>query len=130
MATSRTWGGLLQDVKRASSKGYSYDDAQASFELLALRQQKKLPAYFTVDRFSVTVEKRARSRRPTRFPRPCGGGNDGGRCEDFAIPAAATARSMRWTRRCAWIWGSIRPISPISGWWTIGAHPHQWHRER
>ncbi len=49
-------GRLLQDVKRREFEGYSYDDAAASFELLALRQQKKLPAYFTVDRFSVTVE--------------------------------------------------------------------------
>ncbi len=47
---------LLEDVKRREFEGYSYDDAAASFELLALRQQKKLPAYFTVDRFSVTVE--------------------------------------------------------------------------
>jgi 2-isopropylmalate synthase len=47
---------LLQDVKRREFEGYSYDDAAASFELLALRQQNKLPAYFTVDRFSVTVE--------------------------------------------------------------------------
>jgi 2-isopropylmalate synthase len=47
---------LLQDVKRREFEGYSYDDAAASFELLALRQQKKLPAYFVVDRFSVTVE--------------------------------------------------------------------------
>jgi 2-isopropylmalate synthase len=47
---------LLQDVKHREFEGYSYDDAQASFELLALRQQKRLPAYFTVDRFSVTVE--------------------------------------------------------------------------
>jgi 2-isopropylmalate synthase len=47
---------LLQDVKRREFEGYSYDDAAASFELLALRQQKKLPVYFTTDRFSVTVE--------------------------------------------------------------------------
>jgi 2-isopropylmalate synthase len=47
---------LLQDVKRREFEGYSYDDAAASFELLALRQQKKLPAYFAVDRFSITVE--------------------------------------------------------------------------
>jgi 2-isopropylmalate synthase len=47
---------LLQDVKHREFHGYSYDDAAASFELLALRQQKKLPTYFTVDRFSVTVE--------------------------------------------------------------------------
>jgi 2-isopropylmalate synthase len=47
---------LLRDVKHREFQGYSYDDAAASFELLALRQQKKLPRYFTVDRFSVTVE--------------------------------------------------------------------------
>src|SRR3954468_10448687 len=47
---------LLQDVKHREFEGYSYDDAQASFELLALRQQKKLPRYFTVEQFSVTVE--------------------------------------------------------------------------
>jgi 2-isopropylmalate synthase len=47
---------LLQDVKHREFEGYSYDDAAASFELLALRQQKKLPRYFIVDRFSVTVE--------------------------------------------------------------------------
>jgi len=47
---------LLQDVKRREFEGYSYDDAAASFELLALRQEKKLPQYFTVEQFSVTVE--------------------------------------------------------------------------
>jgi 2-isopropylmalate synthase len=47
---------LLQDVKHREFQGYSYDDAAASFELLALRQQKKLPRYFTVEQFSVTVE--------------------------------------------------------------------------
>jgi 2-isopropylmalate synthase len=47
---------LLEDVKHREFEGYSYDDAQASFELLALRQQKKLPRYFTVEQFRVTVE--------------------------------------------------------------------------
>jgi 2-isopropylmalate synthase len=47
---------LLRDVKHREFQGYSYDDAAASFELLALRQQKKLPRYFTVEQFSVTVE--------------------------------------------------------------------------
>jgi 2-isopropylmalate synthase len=47
---------LLHDVKHREFEGYSYDDAAASFELLALRQQKKLPRYFTVEQFSVTVE--------------------------------------------------------------------------
>jgi 2-isopropylmalate synthase len=49
---------LLQDVKHREFQGYSYDDAAASFELLALRQLNKLPRYFTVERFSVTVESR------------------------------------------------------------------------
>ena len=49
-------GRLLQDVKRREFEGYSYDDAAASFELLALRQENKLPRYFTVEQFSVTVE--------------------------------------------------------------------------
>ena len=47
---------LLQDVKRREFEGYSYDDAAASFELPALRQQNKLPRYFTVEQFSVTME--------------------------------------------------------------------------
>jgi 2-isopropylmalate synthase len=51
---------LLSDVKEREFQGYSYDDAPASFELLALRQQKKLPRYFTVERFEVTVESRGR----------------------------------------------------------------------
>jgi 2-isopropylmalate synthase len=49
---------LLDDVKRREFQGYSYDDAPASFELLALRQQNKLPRYFTVEQFAVTVESR------------------------------------------------------------------------
>jgi 2-isopropylmalate synthase len=49
---------LLSDVKAREFQGYSYDDAAASFELLALRQQKTLPRYFTVEQFAVTVESR------------------------------------------------------------------------
>lgn len=51
-------GLLLADVKQREFQGYSYDDAVASFELLALRQQNKLPRYFTVDEFAITVESR------------------------------------------------------------------------
>ncbi len=56
---------LLQDVKSREFQGYSYDDATASFELLALRQQDKLPRYFTVEQFSVTVESRSDSAHMT-----------------------------------------------------------------
>ena len=51
-------GRLLADVKEREFQGYSYDDAAASFELLALRQQNKLPRYFTVEQFSIAVESR------------------------------------------------------------------------
>ena len=47
---------LLEQVKRREFEGYSYEDAAASFELLRLRQEKKLPEYFSVERYSVTVE--------------------------------------------------------------------------
>ena len=50
---------LLQDVKSREFQGYSYDDAAASFELLALRQQNKLPRYFTVEQFAIAVESRS-----------------------------------------------------------------------
>jgi len=64
------------------SKAIAMTNAQASFELLALRQQKKLPAYFTVDRFSVTVES-ARDRDDQLVSRAHAVVEmTGGRCED------------------------------------------------
>ena len=38
--------------------GYSYDTAQASFELLARREMGLLPQFFDVQRYRVTVERR------------------------------------------------------------------------
>lgn len=49
---------LLYEVKRRSAEGYSYEGADASFELLARRILSHVPRYFVVDRFRVMVERR------------------------------------------------------------------------
>ena len=51
---------IIDTVKRRESRGYSYDTAQASFELLARRMLGLMPEYFTVDSFKVTVEQKLR----------------------------------------------------------------------
>ena len=47
---------ILSEVKSREEEGYSYDIAQASFELLARRMLGTLPKYFTIQRYSVTVD--------------------------------------------------------------------------
>ena len=49
---------LLDAVKTREAAGYSYEAAEASFELLARRTLETVPRYFTVDSFRVMVEKR------------------------------------------------------------------------
>jgi 2-isopropylmalate synthase len=49
---------LLEDIKQREYLGYTYDGAEASFELLARRALGEVPEYFEVDRFRVIVEKR------------------------------------------------------------------------
>jgi 2-isopropylmalate synthase len=49
---------LLDEVKEREYLGYSYDGAEASFELLARRALGEVPDYFTVDSFRVLVERR------------------------------------------------------------------------
>jgi 2-isopropylmalate synthase len=48
---------ILDIVKAREAEGYSYDTAQASFELLARRELGALPVYFDVRRYRVTVER-------------------------------------------------------------------------
>ncbi|MGR3344169.1 MAG: citramalate synthase [Paracoccaceae bacterium] len=55
-------GRILEIVKEREAQGYSYDTAQASFELLARRELGQLPLFFEVKRYKVTVERR-RNRR-------------------------------------------------------------------
>jgi 2-isopropylmalate synthase len=49
---------LLDEVKELEAMGYAYEGAEASFELLARRIMGKVPDYFTVEKFDVTVEHR------------------------------------------------------------------------
>ncbi|MFZ1989808.1 MAG: citramalate synthase [Alphaproteobacteria bacterium] len=49
---------LLDEVKSREFLGYSYDGAEASFELLARRMLGSVPEFFTVDSFRVSVEQK------------------------------------------------------------------------
>ena len=49
---------ILDQVKAREAEGYSYDTAQASFELLARAELGLLPDFFEVKRYRVTVERR------------------------------------------------------------------------
>jgi len=51
-------GLILDEVKSREAEGYSYDTAQASFELLARDALGQLPELFEVKRYRVTVERR------------------------------------------------------------------------
>ncbi|WP_320179456.1 citramalate synthase [Roseovarius pacificus] len=49
---------ILDEIKQREDRGYTYDSAQASFELLARRELGQLPDFFEVKRYKVTVERR------------------------------------------------------------------------
>jgi 2-isopropylmalate synthase len=49
---------LLDEMKELEASGYAYEGADASFELLARRILGKVPDYFAVEKFDVTVEHR------------------------------------------------------------------------
>ncbi|MFT5001178.1 MAG: 2-isopropylmalate synthase [Paracoccaceae bacterium] len=49
---------ILDEVKHREDRGYAYDTAQASFELVARRWLDLLPKFFEVKRYRVTVERR------------------------------------------------------------------------
>lgn len=49
---------ILDRIKSRESEGYSYDTAQASFEILARRELGLLPEFFDIQRYRVTVERR------------------------------------------------------------------------
>ena len=49
---------ILDLIKTREAEGYSYDTAQASFEILARAELGQLPEYFEVKRYKVTVERR------------------------------------------------------------------------
>lgn len=49
---------LLEDVKQREAEGYSYDGAEASFEVLARRALGQMPEFFKIRSFRVMVERR------------------------------------------------------------------------
>jgi 2-isopropylmalate synthase len=49
---------ILDTIKAREAEGYSYDTAQASFELIARDALGQLPKFFEVKRYKVTVERR------------------------------------------------------------------------
>nr|WP_153214524.1 citramalate synthase [Tritonibacter litoralis] len=49
---------ILEVIKEREAQGYSYDTAQASFELLARRELGLCPEFFEVKRYRVSVERR------------------------------------------------------------------------
>jgi len=53
---------LLEEVKQREALGYSYEGADASFELMARRHLGNVPQYFDVERFRVMVERRHNAR--------------------------------------------------------------------
>ncbi|HEV8033909.1 citramalate synthase [Yoonia sp.] len=53
---------IVERVKEREAQGYSYDTAQASFELLAREELGALPRFFEVKRYRVTVERRKNKR--------------------------------------------------------------------
>ncbi len=50
---------VLEQVKDAEHRGYAYEAADASFELLIRRTAGQLPAWFGLDSYRVTIEKSA-----------------------------------------------------------------------
>src|ERR1700691_6138848 len=53
---------LLDEVKEREAIGYAYEAADASFELLARRFLGKVPHYFDVEKFDVSVEQRVNAK--------------------------------------------------------------------
>ncbi|EEX14988.1 2-isopropylmalate synthase/homocitrate synthase family protein [Citreicella sp. SE45] len=49
---------ILETIKAREAEGYTYDTAQASFELLAREELGRLPDFFEVKRYRVTIERR------------------------------------------------------------------------
>ncbi|RFP89514.1 citramalate synthase [Rhodobacteraceae bacterium 63075] len=49
---------ILDEIKAREGQGFTYDSAQASFELLARRVLGQMPEFFEVKRYRVSVERR------------------------------------------------------------------------
>src|SRR5947209_10449811 len=52
---------LVEEMKEREAAGYAYENANASFDLLARRTLGRVPEYFRVEQFDVNVEQRYNS---------------------------------------------------------------------
>ena len=57
-AGDRRLAEILREVKAREDRGYAYDGASASFEILARQILGLMPRFFEVERYRVTVERR------------------------------------------------------------------------
>jgi len=55
-------GRILDRIKDREGQGYSYDTAQASFEIIAREELGQMPDFFDVLRYTVTVDRRSNGR--------------------------------------------------------------------
>ena len=55
-------GRILDRIKVREDEGYSYDSAQASFEILARQELGRMPDHFDVERYRVISERRRNAR--------------------------------------------------------------------
>jgi len=53
---------ILEDVKQREDRGFAYDSAGASFELVARKHLGLLPRFFDLERYRVMVERRRNAR--------------------------------------------------------------------
>ena len=53
---------MVDEVKEKEHQGYAFDNAEASFELLARRMMDQVPEFFTIERFRVMDERRFNAR--------------------------------------------------------------------
>ncbi len=97
-------GRVLDQVKEAEYRGYAFEAADASFELLVRKTAGLLPTWFELEGYRVVIERGAGRRTAARPSSGCGSARTG-----WWPSARASARCTRWTRRCAARWSSVYP---------------------
>ena len=102
---------LLEEVKQRSALGYAYDGAEASFELLALRALGRVPDYFDIESYSVTVERRGGVTLSEGIVHMSVGGEKLVNVGSGNGPVNALDAALRKDL------GKYHPSSPICAWW-------------
>ncbi len=120
-ATTRRSSRVVDRVKELEAQGYTFEAADASFELLLRDEIDGEPRrYFTLESWRVIVEQRAGRQRCER------GDGQGPRqgASGSSRRARATVRSTRSTRRCGTALDQLYPRAGDAGAGRLqGAHP-------